>query len=66
VSAMYERGFVHHAGFFPMLEAQMTSYIPGDSKSPDRMDALVHAISTVLVARQIQRASVVSAAQRRI
>ena len=66
VSAMYERGYIHHAGFFPMLEAQMTGYIPGESKSPDRMDALVHAISSVLVAKQIQRASVVSAAQRRI
>ena len=66
VSAMYERGYVHHAGFFPMLEAQMTGFVPGEGKSPDRMDALVHAISTVLVARQIARASVVSASQRRI
>lgn len=66
ISALYERGFVHHAGFFPMLEAQMTGFVPGEGKSPDRMDALVHAVTTVLVPRQIQRASVMSPSQRRI
>lgn len=66
VSAMYERDKVHHAGFFPLLEAQMTSFVPGEGKSPDRMDALVHAVSTLLPAQPMQRASVQSPVNRRI
>ena len=45
-AALYERGLVHHAGEFPLLEEEMTSYAPGNSKhSPDRMDALVWALT---------------------
>lgn len=66
VSALYERGMVHHAGFFPMLEVQMTSFVAGQGKSPDRMDALVHAINTLLPAMPMQRASVQSPVNRRI
>lgn len=47
VSMLYEQGKVHHAGVFPELEDQMTTYVPGDGDSPDRMDALVWAISTL-------------------
>ena len=64
ISALYERGLVHHVGFHPMLEAQMTTWIPGE-KSPDRMDALVHAIAHLLQARA-PAARVVSAVNRRI
>ena len=66
ISAMYERGMIHHAGFLPMLEAQMTSYVPGEGKSPDRMDALVHCIATLLPPQPTQRASVMSPVNRRI
>ncbi len=66
VSALYERGLIHHVGFLPLLEAQMTTWVPGDSKSPDRMDALVHAVSTLLQEAPRVRASVISATQRRI
>ena len=66
VSALYERGMVHHAGFFPMLEVQMTSFVPGEGKSPDRMDALVHCIATLLPSQPMQRASVMSPVNRRI
>ncbi len=46
VAAFYERGLVHHVGYFPELEAQMCSFCPGRySGSPDRMDALVWAVS---------------------
>jgi predicted phage terminase large subunit-like protein len=46
VAALYEKGIVHHAGFFPELEQQMCSFRPGDySSSPDRMDALVWALT---------------------
>ena len=46
VAALYEKGRVHHAGEFPLLEEEMISYSPGNSKnSPDRMDALVWALT---------------------
>lgn len=65
VSALYEKGFVHHAGFMPMLESQMISWVPSLSKSPDRMDALVYAVSHLLQ-QSATTARVVSAASRRI
>ena len=49
VAALYERGKVHHLGVFPELEDQLTSYVPGHfAGSPDRMDALVWAITELL------------------
>ena len=44
IAALYEKGEVHHRGLFPELEAQMCGWVPGQ-KSPDRMDALVWAIT---------------------
>lgn len=32
---------IHHVGAFPELEDQLTSWVPGDEDSPDRLDALV-------------------------
>lgn len=50
VSLAYEQGRVHHLGTFAELETQMTQWIPGEtSKSPDRIDALVHALTALLV-----------------
>jgi phage terminase large subunit-like protein len=45
----YEQGRVHHIGFLAELEDQMTSWIPGEGKSPDRVDALVHALTALLI-----------------
>lgn len=45
VAALYEQHRVHHLGAFPDLEDQMCGWVPGIGKSPDRMDALVWAIS---------------------
>jgi phage terminase large subunit-like protein len=44
ISALYEKGFVHHVGYFPYLEDQLCSWVPGE-KSPDRLDAMVWALS---------------------
>jgi len=44
IAALYEQGKVHHVGTFPQLEDQMCEWVPGE-KSPDRMDALVWAIT---------------------
>ncbi len=48
VAALYEQGKVHHVGYFPSLEDQMCSWVPG-MPSPDRMDALVWAITDLLL-----------------
>lgn len=48
VAAMYEQGRVHHAGAFPALEDQMCTWTPGQL-SPDRMDALVWAVTELAV-----------------
>lgn len=55
VSALYEQGKVHHCGGFPELEDQMCSFTSDfDSKamgySPDRVDALVWALTDLMVA----------------
>ena len=52
IAALYEQGKVHHVGFFPPLEDQMCSYVPGDSASPDRMDALVWALTNLAIAEE--------------
>lgn len=50
VAAFYERGEVHHVGTHLHLERQMTEWDPVNSKkSPDRLDALVWAITELLV-----------------
>jgi phage terminase large subunit-like protein len=48
VAALYEQGKVHHVGCFPELEDQMCEWMPGE-KSPDRMDALVWALTELIV-----------------
>jgi phage terminase large subunit-like protein len=48
VAALYEQGRVHHVGLLPKLEDQMTSWVPG-KVSPDRMDALVHGLTQLMV-----------------
>ena len=44
ISALYEQCKVHHVGSFPELEDQLCSWTPGQ-KSPDRLDALVWALT---------------------
>jgi phage terminase large subunit-like protein len=66
VSALFERGLVHIAGFLPILESQMVSWVPNVSKSPDRLDALVHAVATLVTDKPVVRGTVRSATSRRI
>jgi phage terminase large subunit-like protein len=50
VAALYEQGRVHHVGFIPKLEDQMTGWTPqSGEKSPDRLDALVWAITDLVI-----------------
>ena len=55
VALLYERGLVSHAGRFPRLEDQMCSFTfdgMSEGKSPDRVDALVWAISALAFTHQ--------------
>jgi phage terminase large subunit-like protein len=46
ISALYEAGNVHHVGTFPELEDQLCDWDPTlDGPSPDRLDALVWALT---------------------
>jgi phage terminase large subunit-like protein len=53
VSALYEQGSVHHVGPFQQLEDQMCSWTPDMDRdafgSPDRVDALVWALTELMV-----------------
>lgn len=45
VASLYEQGRVHHVGHLPELEEQLCQWTPDDPGSPDRMDALVWAVT---------------------
>jgi phage terminase large subunit-like protein len=45
ISALYEQGRVHHVGGFDLLEDQMVMWTPDSKDSPDRLDALVWALT---------------------
>jgi len=47
ISALYEQKKVHHVGTFPELEDQLCEWVPG-GKSPDRLDALVWALTELM------------------
>ncbi len=52
VAALYEQGRVVHAGRFPLLEDEMCDFGRdglSDGRSPDRVDALVWAVSELLL-----------------
>ncbi len=50
IAALYEQGKVWHASTFPHLEEQLCSYVPGQSYgSPDRLDALVWALTDLML-----------------
>ena len=49
VAALYEQGRVHHVGLFDELEDQLCTWVPESGTSPDRLDALVWALTDLLV-----------------
>lgn len=55
VAALYEQGRVHHVGGFATLEDQMASWAPDSANSPDRLDALVWAITALMQQRKGRR-----------
>jgi len=47
IAALYEQGRVAHVPGLAELEAQLTEWVPGIGPSPDRVDALVWAMSSL-------------------
>ncbi|QLG12478.1 DNA-packaging protein [Deinococcus sp. D7000] len=54
ISTLYEKNRIHHVGAFADLEGQMTTWVPG-MKSPDRMDALVWALTELMIGEEQRR-----------
>jgi predicted phage terminase large subunit-like protein len=55
VAALYEQGRVHHVGAYPELEDQMTNWEPlADRESPDRLDAMVWALTDLMLGAQAE------------
>jgi predicted phage terminase large subunit-like protein len=54
ISALYEQGNVSHCEVFAALEDELTSWTPESGRSPNRLDALVWALTDLLVREQRQ------------
>ena len=57
VAALYEKGRIHHAGAFPALEDELCGLIvgggyEGPGRSPDRADALVWAMTELMLGKR--------------
>jgi len=60
VAALYARGLVSHVGRFDTLEDELSDYGPdglSSGRSPDRMDALVWAMTELMLQRAPERAA---------
>jgi predicted phage terminase large subunit-like protein len=60
VAALYEQGRVSHTAVFGELEEQLTTWTPESGTSPDRLDALVWALSWLLVGDEPRSRKVVA------
>jgi phage terminase large subunit-like protein len=45
---------VSHVGTFPELEAELTGWVPGDPRSPNRLDALVWCLTELMLGEKKQ------------
>jgi hypothetical protein len=52
VAALYEQGKIHFVGTFGALEDEMLSMLPGMANSPDRVDAMVWALTELMLTEQ--------------
>mgnify|MGYP000072153145 CR=1 FL=1 len=53
VAALYEQGKVHHVGVFDELEDQLCTWVPESGESPDRLDALVWALTDLMLGQTL-------------
>jgi phage terminase large subunit-like protein len=65
VAALYEQGRVSHVDSFPDLEDQLCGWTPDSGESPDRLDALVWALSELMVTVEPSRKPVFHSMGRR-
>lgn len=49
VAALYQRGKIHHVGSFPHLEDELCMWMPGSSRSPNRLDAAVWVLTELML-----------------
>jgi phage terminase large subunit-like protein len=66
VAALYEQGRVSHIGVLKDLESQMTTWMPGEGKSPDRMDALVWALTELMLQPELEPTIVTTTRRRSV
>lgn len=59
VADLYRRGYVHHYGVFEDLETELVEWVPGQGRSPNRLDALVWAISYMSKETERQYAEII-------
>jgi len=52
VAALYEQGRVHHVGSLPELEDQQCTWLPTDAESPDRIDAAVWGLTSLMLGQE--------------
>ncbi|WP_339098347.1 terminase family protein (plasmid) [Deinococcus sp. VB142] len=52
VAALYEQEKVHHLGNLSDLEGQAAGWVPGSGNSPDRVDALVWALTELMLEQE--------------
>ncbi len=56
VSALYEKGLLHHVGMFATLEDQMCNWVPGEGlPSPNEFDACVWALTELMLGDEPRR-----------
>jgi hypothetical protein len=54
IAALYEKEIIHHVAVFEKLEGEQCSYVPGfTQQSPNRMDALVWALTELFPKRLV-------------
>lgn len=49
VASLYEQRRVSHVGSFPKLEDECCQWVPGSGRSPNRLDALVYALTELML-----------------
>jgi phage terminase large subunit-like protein len=54
VAALYAEGRVSHVGMFAALEDELATWIPGSTRSPNRLDALVWCITELMLQEKTQ------------
>ncbi len=52
IVSLYEHGKIHHIGYLPALETELTSWVPDKDISPNRLDALVWGFSELFNKKQ--------------